>query len=132
MTEDLSNMKFIHWEYNPEFYSITDSGKADMTIGAMRNRDTDKPTGFWFKWTYLIESGNNVWLHCVCEDSYTVQDFPNATILDMVYMRNKSFENFKRMFKERMDIIGVAYPPPKYLDDIAGLQKVLTLIQSEF
>ena len=107
-------MEIVHWEYNEALLGKDDNHGNKMTAGVMRNSDTDKITGVWFRWTYLIKSGNEVVLHCVGQDKYKVHDIQSFTIQDMTLTYLKSFENFHRVFIERMDLINIEVPLPVY------------------
>ena len=105
-----SNMKIIHWEYNNELIGLENKSEPTIKIGLLRNIDTDKPTGVYFRWTYLLERGNEIFLHFVSEDSYKIHNIPDFTLADFGLLFYKSGENFKRVFKERMDLIDLSVP----------------------
>src|SRR6266545_4105212 len=102
-----SNMKIVHWEYNEDLLGKEDSASPKMLAGLMKNNDTDITSGVWFRWTYLLEKGNDAFLHCVGEDKYKLHDIAGFTLQDLTMLVYKSFENFQRVFKERLDLINI-------------------------
>jgi hypothetical protein len=58
--------------------------------------------------------GNKVVLHCVAQDSYSIPNKDSFTLQDMNLTLLRSFKNFKRIFLERMDLIGIEMPAPMY------------------
>ena len=109
-----SNMRIVHWDYDDTLkvaqYMVTPKMKA----GCMKNRDTNKSTGIYFRWTYLLESDKKVVLHCVAEDSYKVISPDEFTLQDLKLLARKSFENFERVLLERLDLISMDVIEPSF------------------
>gem|GEM_PF-5958076 len=123
-------MKIIHWEYNEDLAKNENEGTPKLTAGAMRNRDTNKPTGVYFRWTYLLANDNDVYLHCVGEDSYKINSISELTLEDIKLILYKSFDNFRNVFCERLDIIDLEVPAPVFKIDNELLQPLLNEIRS--
>ena len=120
-----SNMKIVHWEYNEDLIGQEDNAKPTLRAGVTRNSDTDKPTGVYFIWTYLLQKGTQVCLHCVCQDSYRTVDTPNVTISELKLLLYNSILNFKEVFLERLDLLNLSVATPEYPIDDNDLKKVL-------
>ena len=126
-----SNMKIIHWEYNPEFDQLQNIGQPKLAAGVTRNRETNNPTGVYFRWTYILQNDTNIYLHCVAEDSYKINDFQDFSMFDLKLLLSKSFENFKVVFLERLDIIGVQVSAPTFQINDSMLQPLLQELKKD-
>ena len=125
-----SNMKFVHWEYNPDLVNSIESGKTEMKVGLTFNSKTNRATGIWFSWKYFLENGEQTILNCIGQDSYAIDNLGEISLLLLLLVRDNSFENFKRVFRERMDIIGFDYPEPLFPDAAVQIQGVLDQIRA--
>lgn len=109
-----SNMKIIHWEYNEDQFALGGTGTPKVAAGCMRNIETNVPTGIWFRWTYLLQNGNNVSIHCVGQDSYKINDIPSYSKDELGLLMCKSFENFKEVFFERLELLDIKVDSPSF------------------
>jgi hypothetical protein len=100
-----SNMKIVEWEYNEQLIGKDDKATPIRFAGLLRNKETNKPTGVWFQWSYTLKRGTDISLHCSGKDSYTIHDIPGFTIQDLALTIHQSFENFTRVFLDRLDLI---------------------------
>jgi hypothetical protein len=125
-----SNMKIIHWEYNEDLAENENEGTPKLVAGAVRNRDTNKPTGVYFRWTYLLANNSDVYLHCVGEDSYKIANISEFTLEDIKLILCQSFDNFRNVFCKRLDIIGLEVPAPVFKIDDELLAPLLNEIKS--
>lgn len=125
-----SNMEIKHFDCNKNLVGKEDSATPKWRAGCMKDNDTDKPTGLWFRWTYLLQSGNDVVLHCVGQDTYTIHNIPEFTLELMKLNVLKSFENFTRVFLERMALENLVVLPPRYPVVDEQLQALLTELKS--
>ncbi len=123
-----SNMKIIHWEYNENLIGQENNAKPEMRIGLTHDSETDKPTGVYFNWKYLLQKGNQVCLHSVCQDSYRTVDTPNLTLSELKILLYNSIQNFKEIFQERLDLLNLTVATPAYPIDDNELKKVLNAL----
>lgn len=123
-------MKIVHWEYNSELDESENTGEPKLAIGATRNIHDNRPTGVYFRWTYFLQNNATTYLHCVAEDSYKINDLKDFSLLDLKMLLYNSFENFKAIFLERLDIIDVHVSPPIFEIHDETLQSFLNELQN--
>lgn len=101
-------MKMIHWEYNEGM--ISDRFDLSLTVkaGIVRNSDTDKSEGFYFKWNIQCQTPKGLLMTYTAEDSYPRLDIRYDDII-IQDMEQVSLQKFEYSVNEK--IIPLGYGP---------------------
>lgn len=104
--------KQLIWEFDPERKGkLTDQTRVEMKAGLRMSSETDKPTGYYFRWVVALQSEKGLFVHCVAEDSYT-ELFWTPPSADKVWnWMNHSKDQFLEKFQRGMTILGYEYHP---------------------
>lgn len=109
-----SNIKIIHWEYNEDILPKANNPTAQFKAGLTRDNDTGRPTGVYFTWKYLLEFQNKIGIHCLAQESFGFNNCKDVREDDLLTLMKISIYNFKGVFLERLDHLGIEVAPPYY------------------
>ena len=100
---DNSNIKIIHWEYDEQLIGQEDQARPTLKVGLTRNINTNNPTGVYFVWTYLLKKGQQVCLHCVCQESYRTVAIPKINLSELKILLYNSLQKKQKKVPQKRE-----------------------------
>ena len=100
-------INFIHWDYNPDLFGDVEFDKSTFTcaIGPRRHNETNKPTGFYFRWTCRLHSYKGIFLSCVGEDSFLIKNTKLLFPENIQFSNQQSLKDFNTALNKRLELI---------------------------
>jgi hypothetical protein len=98
------SVKIVHCDYNESLRGeLVGQQDCKGSFGAKRNTDTNKITGFFFRWHIRLYSHHGIFLSAIGEDSYSIDDPSEMKAEEMEILMKRSVIDFKIKLTIQLD-----------------------------